>query len=130
MITVTAAILVKDSKVFVGKRRANGRLPGKWEFPGGKVEEGETPQECLRRELKEELEIEATVGDFMGESIYRYDFGTVKVLFYRAFWDGNSFVSKDHQEVGWIALEHLDHYDFAPADVSFVEKLMRGQIGL
>ena len=99
MITVTAAILVKDSRVFIGKRRANGRLAGKWEFPGGKVEQNETPEDCLKRELQEELDIDATIGHYMGDSIHRYDFGTVRILFYRAFWDGRSIVSKDHQEV-------------------------------
>jgi 8-oxo-dGTP diphosphatase len=130
MITVTAAILVKDSRVFIGKRRANGRLAGKWEFPGGKVEQNETPEDCLKRELQEELDIDATIGHYMGDSIYRYDFGTVRILFYRAFWDGRSIVSKDHQEVKWSSLDQLNQYDFAPADIPFVEMLMCGQIGI
>jgi 8-oxo-dGTP diphosphatase len=129
MMLVTAAILVRDSRVFIAKRKAHGRLPGKWEFPGGKVEAGETPEACLKRELEEELGIEATVGDCMGESIHRYDFGTVKILFYRAFWEGKGIVSRDHQEVKWISLDQLNEYDFAPADIPFVERLVCGQIG-
>jgi len=128
MITVTAGILVRDARVFIAKRKAHARLAGKWEFPGGKVEQGETPEVCLKRELEEELGIDATVGDYLGESIYRYDFGTVRILFYRAFWDGKPIVSKDHQEVQWVSLDQLDGYDFAPADIPFVEKLMARHI--
>jgi 8-oxo-dGTP diphosphatase len=128
MITVTAAILIKDSKVFVAQRKAHGRLSGKWEFPGGKVEPGETPEESLKRELEEELDIDATIGQYMGDSIHRYEFGTVKILFYRAFWNGDDIVSKDHQDVQWVSMDQLNEYDFAPADLPFVERLMRGQI--
>jgi 8-oxo-dGTP diphosphatase len=130
MITVTAALLIQDSKVLIARRKAHARLGGKWEFPGGKVEKGETAEACLRRELREELDIDATVGQYMGESIYPYDFGTVKILFYRAFWDGKPIVSKDHQEVQWVSMDRLEEYDFAPADVSFVEKLGSGNMGL
>ena len=126
MITVTAGILLKDSRVFIGKRKPTGRLPGKWEFPGGKVEDGETPKESLKRELEEELEIDAVVGDCLGENIHRYDFGTVKLLFYRVYWDGGDVSSKDHEEYGWVALDELRRYDFVPAVWPFVRRLMKG----
>ena len=130
MITVTAGILFKHSRVFIAKRKAAGRLPGKWEFPGGKVEDGETPEEGLKRELEEELGIEAVVGDYLGEWIHRYDFGTVKLLFYRVYWDGGDVSSKDHDEYGWVALDELKRYDFAPADRPFVKTLMNGDYAL
>jgi len=130
MITVTAGILVRDARVFVAQRKANKRLAGKWEFPGGKVEPGETPEACLQRELEEELDINVTVGDYMGESIYEYDFGTVRILFYRAFWDGKPIASRDHQNVQWVSLDELNQYDFAAADLAFVEKLGSGTIAL
>ncbi len=127
MITVTAGILLKDYRVFIGKRKPTGRLPGKWEFPGGKVEDGETPKESLKRELEEELEIDAVVGDCLGENIHRYDFGTVKLLFYRVYWDGGDVSSKDHEEYGWVALDELRRYDFVPADWPFVRRLIKGE---
>ena len=130
MITVTAAILVKDARVFIAQRKAHARLAGKWEFPGGKVEQGETPEACLKRELKEELAIDATVGDYMDESVYEYDFGTVRILFYRAFWDGRPIASRDHQSVQWVSLEELTQYDFTPADLPLVEKLGNGTLVL
>ena len=128
MITVTAGILIKGAKVFIAKRKAHAGLAGKWEFPGGKVEQGETPEACLKRELGEELDIHATVGEYMGESIHQYDFGTVRILFYRAFWDGKPIVSKDHQEVQWVPFNELNRYDFVPADLAFVEKIQSGTI--
>jgi 8-oxo-dGTP diphosphatase len=128
MTTVTAGILVRNNKIFIAQRNADKRLPGKWEFPGGKVEKGETPEKCLARELAEELDIDVEVGDCMGESVYRYDFGVVKILFYRAFWNGKDIVSKDHQAVQWASMDQLSEYDFTPADIPFVEKLKGGQI--
>jgi 8-oxo-dGTP diphosphatase len=128
MTTVTAGILVRNGKILIAQRKANKRLPDKWEFPGGKVEQGETPERCLARELAEELNIDVEVGDYMGDSIYRYDFGVVKILFYRAFWNGEDIVSKDHQAVKWVSMDQLSQYDFAPADIPFVEKLEGGQI--
>jgi 8-oxo-dGTP diphosphatase len=130
MITVTAGILVRDSRVFIGKRKSTGRLPGKWEFPGGKVEKGETPEEGLKRELKEELEIEAIVGDQLGESVYRYDFGTVRLLFYRVYWEGVEITSRDHDDYGWVPLDKMKDYDFVPADSAFVERLVNGEFAL
>ncbi len=130
MMIVTAGILFKDSKLFIAKRKFSGRLPGKWEFPGGKVEHGETPEECLKRELEEELEIDATIGDYLGESTHDYDFGTVRLFFYRVFWDGRRIFSQDHEEVRWVRSEELKSYDFAPADISFVDKLSCGEVVL
>ena len=128
MTTVTAGVLVRNGKIFIAQRKANKRLPGKWEFPGGKIEQGETPEKCLARELAEELNIDVEVGDYMGESIFRYDFGVVKILFYRVFWNGEDIISKDHQAVKWASMDQLSQYDFAPADIPFVEKLKGGQI--
>jgi 8-oxo-dGTP diphosphatase len=129
MITVTAGVLFKGSTAFIAKRKPFGRLPGKWEFPGGKVEDGETPEQCLERELKEELEIEAAVADCLGESVHGYDFGTVRVLFFRVHWDGGKIGSKDHDEYRWVPLDELERYDFVPADRAFVKRLMNGDCG-
>jgi 8-oxo-dGTP diphosphatase len=124
MTTVTAGILFKGAKVFIARRKPAGIMPGKWEFPGGKVEDGETPEEGLERELEEELEIDAVVGDCLGENVHHYDFGTVKLLFYRVHWDGGEISSKDHDEYGWVPLDELSNYDFVPADWPFVKELM------
>jgi len=129
MITVTAGVLFRETRVFIAKRKSVGMLAGKWEFPGGKVEDGETAEQSLKRELKEELEIEAVVGDCLGERIHRYDFGTVKVLFFRVHWAGGEIHSKDHDQYGWVPLDELSRYDFVPADRPFVKRLMNGDCG-
>ena len=75
MIDVTAAILNYNERLLIAQRKATGKLPNKWEFPGGKVESGETPEDCLKREMEEEFSIDVSVGEYLGESIYHYDHG-------------------------------------------------------
>jgi 8-oxo-dGTP diphosphatase len=126
MIEVAAGILVRDSKILIAKRKAGGELAGKWEFPGGKIESGETPEACLKRELTEELGIKSTVGDHLWDGTYHYDFGTVRLLVYRVYWEGDTIVAKDHEEYKWVTPADLKEYDFAPADLPFVERLVNG----
>ena len=87
MINVTAAIIERDGKVLLAKRSSTSSLPNKWEFPGGKVESGETPEECLKRELWEEFEIKVIIGDFYRESVYDYDHGSVRLMAYLVYTD-------------------------------------------
>jgi 8-oxo-dGTP diphosphatase len=127
---VTAAILINDEKIIIAQRKSTGKLPNKWEFPGGKVENNETPEQCLKRELKEEFDIDVSVGEYLGSSIYHYDHISIELLAYRTFWEGGRFKLKDHDDFAWISLEHISEYDFAPADIPFVNKLRRGEIEL
>ncbi|NLO82275.1 MAG: (deoxy)nucleoside triphosphate pyrophosphohydrolase [Clostridiales bacterium] len=123
MITVIAAIIVQDGKVLIGRRAEGQALAGKWEFPGGKLEKGETPQECLRREIKEELNLDIEVGEFFGDNVYHYDTGPIRLVAYEASLLGGQFMMKAHSCVEWAKLCELEDYDFAPADSPFVEKL-------
>ena len=72
---VTAAVIVQDEKVLITRRAVNEKHAGWWEFPGGKVEDGESPKACLKRELMEELGVEARIGGLLAESIYSYQTG-------------------------------------------------------
>jgi 8-oxo-dGTP diphosphatase len=128
MQTVTAAILAKEGKILIARRPASSRLANKWEFPGGKVEAGETPEACLARELKEELDIEVSIGAFLGESVYHYAHGSIRLLAYQTYWDTGGIDPKDHDEIRWVSLAELDCYEFAPADVFFVQRLKDGAI--
>lgn len=128
MQTVTAAILAKQDKILIARRPASSHLANKWEFPGGKVEGEETPEACLARELKEELDIEAAIGAFLGESVYHYRHGSIRLLAYRAYWDGGEIDARDHDEIRWVSLAELDCYEFSPADVPFVQSLKDGTI--
>ena len=70
---MTAAILVHNDRILIAQRRDPDNLAGKWEFPGGKIEHNETPQQCLIREMKEEFDIDVVIGEFFDESIYHYE---------------------------------------------------------
>lgn len=128
IIRVTAAILVKDGEVIIAKRKAGLKFADKWEFPGGKIEVNETPEQCLKREMKEEFDIDVSIGEYLGSSIYRYDHISIELLAYRTFWKGGSIILNDHDEIKWVSLEQLDEFDFVPADIAFVEKLRNGEI--
>ena len=122
---VTAAIILKDNKVLIAQRAPGENLAGKWEFPGGKIELGETPQECLNREIREELDVGIEVLDFFGESIYAYHSGTIKLMAFWCKWISGDFTLKVHSQIAWVNQNELDLYDFAPADIPLVDKLKR-----
>ena len=125
MVTVTAAIILNKNKdkVLVAKRNKEAQLAGKWEFPGGKIKEGETPENCLKRELKEELNIDVEVSGFFAENIHSYDHETIKLLSYFAWWIEGEITLHVHEKVDWVEIEKLRYCDFAPADIPIVNKL-------
>lgn len=120
---VTAAIIIKDNKVLIAQRSPGDKLAGKWEFPGGKIEPGETPEECLKREIREELDVDIEVLDYFGESIYAYHSGTIKLMAFWCQWMSGKFTLNVHSQTAWVNSHELDLYDFAPADIPLVEKL-------
>jgi len=120
---VTAAIILKDNRVLIAQRAPGENLAGRWEFPGGKTEHGETPQECLKREISEELDVDIEVLNFFGESIYVYHSGTIKLMAFWCKWISGEFTLKVHSHIAWVNRHELDLYDFAPADIPLVDKL-------
>ena len=129
-IKVTAAILFKNNKLLIAQRKTEDRLSNKWEFPGGKVENDETPEECLKREMKEEFGIDVSVGEFISESLYHYDHISISLLAYRTFWNNGELKIKAHQNIEWVTISQIGQFEFAPADIPFVEKLRRGEIAI
>jgi len=125
MINVTAAIIERDGKILIAQRSSTSSLPNKWEFPGGKVEVGETPEECLARELLEEFEIFVSVGDFIAESVYSYERKTVRLLGFRVKYDDEIKVMNAHDDVRWVPVEELLDYDLAPADVPIAREVQK-----
>jgi mutator protein MutT len=123
MIDVTAAILIENGRVLIARRRPGVAQAGLWEFPGGKVRPGESLEQCLKREIREELGIEIAVGEFFGESVYAYEDRTIRLLGYRVQAGAGKMAANDHAELAWVAVADLNRYRFCPADRPFVEKL-------
>jgi 8-oxo-dGTP diphosphatase len=124
MTRVAAGVIERDGTVLIAQRKRGRREELKWEFPGGKLEPGETPEGCLARELREELGVETQVEGYVGASTCAYGWGTVELLAYRVrLIAGNPTALADHEEVRWVSLGELAGYDFADADVPIVHLL-------
>lgn len=124
---VSAGIIHRDGKILVGQRRKNDRHPLKWEFPGGKVEFGESPQQALVRELREELQIEARVGSELAR--YEHDYRTgnrVHLLFFAVREFAGEPRARVFEQICWIELQALPSLDFLDGDLDFVKRLARG----
>lgn len=120
---VTAAIWINKGKVLIARRPTGDPLAHHWEFPGGKIEQGESPERCLQREMAEEFNVQVTVGSFFGSSVYRYDSGSIELLAYFVSGDAGNLTMKAHEEIRWVEQNQLGDFTFAPADVPLVEKL-------
>jgi mutator protein MutT len=122
MIEVCAAVIEKDGLVMAARRKKGSHLAGFWEFPGGKIEPGETPEECLARELDEELGITADIGAYIGESIHAYSKKIIRLLAFCVPHFEGTIQLIDHDEIKWLALEELDSIEWAPADIPLVNQ--------
>lgn len=119
-VKVVAAIIIHENKIFA-TQRGYGEFKDGWEFPGGKIEPGETPQEALVREIKEELDIEIEVKDFLETVEYDYpEFHLSMDCFFCTIKSGE-MVLKEHEAAKWLTAERLDSVDWLPADKGLVE---------
>lgn len=124
MKVVTAAILRNSSKEILLCRRAPGQKnAGFWEFPGGKLNEGETLIQCIERELWEELGIGVTAGAVLGESIYQYAHGTIRLIAMECEWKEGELELRVHDKLKWVLPENLLDYDLSPADIPLARQL-------
>lgn len=124
---VTAAVIREGDRVLVAQRQS-GHLAGKWEFPGGKLEPGESPEECLVREIKEELELEVRVEDIFAVVYHQYETGPILLLAYTCTLLNGCGLCEGRLHDGlvrWVSLEELSRLDLAPADVPIAKKLWR-----
>jgi 8-oxo-dGTP diphosphatase len=117
-----AAIIKHDGKIFA-TQRGYGAFKDGWEFPGGKIEQGETPQEALRREIREELETDIEVGDLFDIIEYDYPEFHLSMGCYLCTIRSGSLVLKEHEAAKWLTKENLDSVDWLPADLTIIEKL-------
>jgi len=126
---VVAALIFKDGKVLVCQRTRHQTMPLKWEFPGGKIEEGEQPRDALRRELDEELGIEATVGDEVARIRHQYKNGSsVELRFFVVRDYKGELENKIFKDMRWADRSELPSFDFLEADLELVKDLASGKI--
>jgi 8-oxo-dGTP diphosphatase len=121
-VVVAAAVIEADGRYLI-TRRERGHLAGLWEFPGGKLAPGETLAEGLRREVREELGADVTVGERIDTVIYHYPGRTVELHFFRCAVAGGCVTPLEGQELAWVTPEELARYPFPPADASLLARL-------
>lgn len=127
-ILVVAALIEKDGKILIGQRRSDDRHGLKWEFPGGKVEANEAPREALKRELQEELGIDADIGREIARYEYQYPKRTpILLMFYEIPGYRGEMRSQCFEQILWESRSNLANYDFLDGDTDFVRRLARGE---
>jgi len=124
MICVVAAILRRGQSVLIARRAAGQKFGGFWEFPGGKIEEGETPEACLQRELREELALDVRVGEFVARSVHAHPSGSIELVAYEAHVLAGDWQLSVHDQLEWVVAERLLDFPLAPADVDIARCLM------
>lgn len=128
---VVGAILVENGKILCAQRGEGKALAHMWEFPGGKIEDGETPQEALIRELKEELRVEVDVQSEKFETTsYQYDFGLVNLTTFICMLKKGTPQLSEHSELKWLKPVELNVLKWAPADLPAVERLIKENVSL
>jgi len=127
-IRVSAGVLTHGQRLLICQRRATDPHPLKWEFPGGKAREGEGDADCLRRELREELGVEATVGAELARATHTYPNGrTVVLTFFHVPAYSGEIQNTQFQTLTWVELARLSAYDFLEGDLAFVTALAQGR---
>jgi len=124
MTTVVAAVIERDGQVLIGQRPAGKWHALKWEFPGGKVEPGESPEDALRRELEEELGIQAVIGGRIADYEYAYPAREpIRLIFIAVGEFGGTIENRVFEQIVWETRDRLPDYDFLEGDVDFVRTL-------
>lgn len=127
LVIEVAAALIRDDggRYLITRRRRGSHLAGLWEFPGGKVEAGETPAVGLRRELQEELTATFTVGDLVETVRWEYPDRTVVLHFFDCRLESGEIAPREEQAMAWVEPAALAAYDFPPADRELIARLRR-----
>jgi 8-oxo-dGTP diphosphatase len=125
---VTAALIRDEDRILIAQRGRSKLFGWKWEFPGGKVRVDETPEDCLQREIKEELNLEIQVDKHFHTTHHRYADFDIELI---AFWCsivGGKLKLEEHEQVRWVTVQEMNHYSFVEADLNLITALE--EIGL
>jgi len=126
---VVAALIVQNGNLLVCQRTRHQTMPLKWEFPGGKIEEGEQPRDALRRELDEELGIASTIGDELARIQHEYPNGTmVELRFFVVREFRGELENRIFKQIQWAEPKDLPKFDFLEADLTLVQDLAAGKL--
>jgi len=126
---VVAALIVQDEKLLVCQRTRHQTMPLKWEFPGGKIEDGEQPRDALRRELEEELGIDAQIGEEVARLRHEYpNGGVVELRFYLVREYSGQIENRIFRDIQWATRAELPTFDFLEADLTLVQDLASGKV--
>lgn len=124
MIDVAAAVIEnREGRILIARRKPEISLGGYWEFPGGRIEPGETAAECAAREMKEEMDVHIETGDVLAETVHDYGTKTVHLVAVRAILLGGRMRLHDHDDIRWVTVAEMNDYLFAPADEAIVEAI-------
>ena len=126
IIPVLAAVIFdSDGRVLIAQRKPKLHQELKWEFPGGKLKPTESPENCLTREIKEELGIKISIQRLFSAVNFSYSEKNIILLAYISKFVSGDFTLSDHQEVRWVPIKQLSNFDLSPADIPIVEKLIK-----
>ena len=124
-VEVAAALILRDGRYLITQRASGSHLEGLWEFPGGKRHPGESLEDCLRRELREELEIEVSVGEKVHETSWEDPERRVVLHFFRCVMVEGTVTPTEGQAFRWVPPRELARYDFPPADAELISEIGR-----
>lgn len=124
MLRVCCAIIQHEGKVLVAQRSEKGLLPLKWEFPGGKVEQGETDEECIVREIKEELDMTITVEKRLSSVVHRYETFSLTLIPFVCKSKSANYTKQEHNQVVWATVNQLGNFDWAEADIPVYKEFL------
>ena len=128
VIFVVSGLIVKNKKVLIAKRAKEDKGGGLWEFPGGKIDYGETNRVALKRELMEELGLDTEVGKKLMRNLHRHGNTIYDINFYKIKYFFGEIKQNVHDDIKWVSIEHLLNFNFISGDISFINKLMKENI--
>ena len=128
MLKVAIGVVQNDANQFLMSTRTSGPYAGFWEFPGGKIEYGETNRVALKRELMEELGLDTEVGKKLMRNLHRHGNTIYDINFYKIKYFFGEIKQNVHDDIKWVSIEHLLNFNFISGDISFINKLMKENI--